>query len=196
MFQTNFSQLVELDEAELIFQQSSSSPSCTKSKMETHQRQINHESPICGRSSECTASSKNLTRLTHKTNQRSQLSSFVLFISVIIIVNLCPFDPQPELSEPKMSQQSSFDGSQVARITSNLQACLGSSVEFVALMFTSPIKLGQRNLRFTLAEAKVIGKMAKVWFIKKKIKKLSKKLKKHTIAVPVFTAIPIYEHSY
>lgn len=85
---------------------------------------------------------------------------------------------------------------QVHQALSSLLSHVQTSVNFMTLMFTNPIKLGQRNLRFTMAEAKVIGKMAKVWFIKKKIKKLSKKLKKHTIAVPVFTAIPIYEHSY
>lgn len=47
-----------------------------------------------------------------------------------------------------------------------------------------------------LVEGKIFKKVAKVLYIKKKIKKLGKKLKKHTIAVPVFTAIPIYEHSY
>ena len=46
------------------------------------------------------------------------------------------------------------------------------------------------------ADAKVLGKMAKVWYIKKKLKKVAKKLKKKTIALPVITAIPIYEHSY
>lgn len=74
----------------------------------------------------------------------------------------------------------------------NLRTCF----KFFELMFTNPIRLNRRRTRSIQAEARVLGKMAKVWYIKKKIKKLSKKLKKHTIAVPVFTAIPIYEHSY
>lgn len=86
--------------------------------------------------------------------------------------------------------------SKLSRFGSDLEQYLKSGLTFMQLMFTNPVKLGTRRLRVTLADAKVIGKMAKVWFIKKKIKKLSKKLKKHTIAVPVFTAIPIYEHSY
>ena len=73
-----------------------------------------------------------------------------------------------------------------------IQSCL----KFAKLMFSNPMRLGKRTMRYTQAEAKILGKMAKVWYIKKKVKKLGKKLKKHTIAVPVFTAIPIYEHSY
>lgn len=146
------------------------------------------------------SSSKNLIRLTSKSQSRNQLSSFVLFISVIIIVNLCPFEPQPERTSTDDPASTGMlrpnSAEQVHQALSSLLSHVQTSVNFMTLMFTNPIKLGQRNLRFTMAEAKVIGKMAKVWFIKKKIKKLSKKLKKHTIAVPVFTAIPIYEHSY
>lgn len=142
------------------------------------------------------------------------MSSFVLFLSVIILVNLCPFQSDFEPSSghqdeqqqqpvarmvtfeqnnrPKLASENLTFSRQYSHLLTHMEACL----EFVKLMFKNPMKLGKRTTRFTLAEARVLGKMAKVWYIKKKIKKLSKKLKKHTIAVPVFTAIPIYEHSY
>lgn len=169
-------------------------------------------------------------------NRKQQFSSLILFLSVIIIVNLSPFQSdlslfqQEEdtsksdliLSKSELNNDAQRDSSAIAKFMSsdhrqpqvavsdkqlggsyghflnsaaylaNLQSCL----KFIGLMFTNPIRLGKRTTRSIQAEAKVLGKMAKVWYIKKKIKKLSKKLKKHTIAVPVFTAIPIYEHSY
>lgn len=54
---------------------------------------------------------------------------------------------------------------------------LQTSFDFVRLMFSQPLRLNKRVTRCTQAEARVLGKMAKVWYIKKKIKKLSKKLK-------------------
>lgn len=136
-------------------------------------------------------------------NNRRQLPSLVLLLTVVVFVNLCAFhdDLASEDQPALVLSNSSATHNQIQKIklqdTSvskwiNLDECL----QFVKLMFSSPIKLGPRRIRFTQAEARMLGKMAKVWYIKKKIKKLSKKLKKHTIAVPVFTAIPIYEHSY
>ena len=140
-------------------------------------------------------------------NNRKQFSSFILFLSVIIIVNLCPFDsdlkeaPQQDATNvskylfhttAQQEQQSSNHLSLTSGYLEQMQRC----IRFVQLIFTNPIRLNQRTTRFFQADAKMLGKMAKMWYIKKKIKKLSKKLKKHTIAVPVFTAIPIYEHSY
>lgn len=159
------------------------------------------------------------------TNNRKQFSSLVLFVSVIIIVNLCPpFQPdlEPEVQKCLLKKGSNFVGvnnneasyceqqggetflsvwsDSINKLSetraSTLRYHLNTCLKFIRLMFTNPIKLGKRTVRYTVADAKVLGKMAKVWYIKKKIKKLSKKLKKHTIAVPVFTAIPIYEHSY
>lgn len=142
-----------------------------------------------------------------KTQQnRKQLSSFILFLSVIIFVNLCPFHPELELfnnnDDNNNNNYHHLNDSKHAALTTtqiiqntNLNSCF----EFIRLMFTNPINFNKRKgiRRGSIqAEARVIGKMAKMWYIKKKIKKLSKKLKKHTIAVPVFTAIPIYEHSY
>ena len=154
-----------------------------------------------------------------------QLSSFILFASVVILLNLCPpfnLDSDQALSHSKsaqhittlntgfsslestMSQLNNPSHSLTTRSQVNTQnkqhfectTYLDKCLEFVKLMFTNPMRMSKRTTRFSLAEARVLGKMAKVWYIKKKIKKLSKKLKKHTIAVPVFTAIPIYEHSY
>lgn len=157
-------------------------------------------------------------------NNKQQFSSLILFLSVIIIVNLSPFQSDLEIYQ-QPNDAATIDGSNMepiaeimpnehrhptaatskeqldsgylhqlssANYLKNLQACF----KFIELMFTNPIRLSRRQTRSIQAEAKVLGKMAKMWYIKKKIKKLSKKLKKHTIAVPVFTAIPIYEHSY
>lgn len=157
-------------------------------------------------------------------SNKQQFSSFILFLSVVIIVNLSPFQSDLELSQ-QPNDAARVDGSNMEPIAEimpnkqrhptvatsgeqhgsgylhqlssanylrNLQACF----KFIELMFTNPIRLSGRQTHSIQAEAKVLGKMAKMWYIKKKIKKLSKKLKKHTIAVPVFTAIPIYEHSY
>lgn len=154
--------------------------------------------------------------------RRQQFSSFIFFLSVIIIVNLSPFSTDLELFQdddttatttsqisltiptsnrneqnmliikPSVATEKQLDSSGYEAYLTQLRACL----KFIGLMFTNPIKLGRRTTGSIQAEAKVLGKMAKMWYIKKKIKKLSKKLKKHTIAVPVFTAIPIYEHSY
>lgn len=149
-------------------------------------------------------------------NNRKQFSSFVLFLSVIIIVNLCPFQPDIETcyptndsrnNEQQCSQQQNEAETFLALFSSSINKIgetktftyrhhMNNCFKFIRLMFTNPLRLGKRATRFTVADAKVLGKMAKMWYIKKKIKKLSKKLKKHTIAVPVFTAIPIYEHSY
>lgn len=182
-------------------------------------------------------------------SNKQQFSSLILFLCVIIIVNLSPFQSDLEIfhnednartttsqldhrastttgsiekkrdlvstnlkpnndRRPTVTTNLNGDGKQPVDFISgylysdysgianymmrNLQSCF----KFVELMFTNPMKLGVRQTRSIQAEAKVLGKMAKMWYIKKKIKKLSKKLKKHTIAVPVFTAIPIYEHSY
>jgi len=139
-------------------------------------------------------------------NNRNQFSSFILFLSVIILVNLCPFQPEfgaqnfgeqkfcPD--ETKVGPMGSVGSSAQRSTLQGYLAHLEDGLHFVRLIFTNPMRLSKRATRSTLAEAKVLGKMAKMWYIKKKIKKLSKKLKKHTIAVPVFTAIPIYEHSY
>lgn len=151
---------------------------------------------------------KNQSKATNKARKiaapagKSQLSSFILFASLIIMINLCPFQTDHQ------DQTLSTGGQNLPRSSGLLQhkqhydtsssslTYLRSSFEFVKLMFSQPLRLNKRVTRFTQAEARVLGKVAKVWYIKKKIKKLSKKLKKHTIAVPVFTAIPIYEHSY
>lgn len=151
----------------------------------------------------------------HNVNSRRQFSSFVLFLSVVVLVNLCPFHdefnyekshPQQTSSNLILPENDAVSSSQslnslLAQIRPpmNLNAYLvrlDVCLRFIKLMFSNPMKLGPKTVRFTQAEARMLGKMAKVWYIKKKIKKLSKKLKKHTIAVPVFTAIPIYEHSY
>lgn len=143
--------------------------------------------------------------------KHNQLSSFVLFLSVVILVNLCPFDSETNWFAAKFAhtnlmtanqKQTSDDAS--TQLNNFMRPPPGyvpgqfasSFVEVVRLVFTQPVRLSRRTTYSTFAEAKVLGKMAKMWYIKKKIKKLSKKLKKHTIAVPVFTAIPIYEHSY
>lgn len=166
--------------------------------------------------------SRNPVGKSHQTH-RKQLSSFILFISVVIFVNLCPFHPElslfdnaPESNIEELTNAISqaAGGKQIISVHSHggfqtttrpevthESSFLNRCLAFVKLMFTNPIKFNrQRSAHSTRgslqAEARVIGKMAKVWYIKKKIKKLSKKLKKHTIAVPVFTAIPIYEHSY
>jgi hypothetical protein len=139
---------------------------------------------------------------------KSQLSSFILFASLIILINLCPFQTDLDDASPghligKPAAFPAINEISLARLQQRTQFHAGSylsylraSLEFVRLMFSQSLRLNKRVTRHTLAEARVLGKMAKVWYIKKKIKKLSKKLKKHTIAVPVFTAIPIYEHSY
>lgn len=131
-----------------------------------------------------------------RTNLR-QLPSFLLFLSAIILLNLCPFQTElnpvhetNEDSQTLMSQHVKSTGFSAQLY--NLEAC----ANFVKLMFTNPLRLDRKATSFFVADAKVIGKMVKVLYIKKKIKKLGKKLKKHTIAVPVFTAIPIYEQSY
>lgn len=158
------------------------------------------------------------------TNNRKQFSSLILFVSVIIMVNLCPLQPDLEPESSCVLRERKYDngdnnnnnfqqycphrGETFLSVWSNsinklsetkastYRFYLDTCLKFIRLMFTNPMRLGKRTVRYTMAEAKVLGKMAKMWYIKKKIKKLSKKLKKHTIAVPVFTAIPIYEHSY
>ena len=146
----------------------------------------------------------------------TQFSSFVLFSLVVVLVNLCPYQSdnldveQLKTSTTTTTQLDSLISgtkSLIDRMTSATQKGQLSSpsflvrqiqtcFDFAKLMFSNPTRLSKRTTRFTLSEARILGKMAKVWYIKKKVKKLSKKLKKHTIAVPVFTAIPIYEHSY
>lgn len=124
-----------------------------------------------------------------------QFSSLLLFASLVLFLNLCP-PFQLDFDQPRTQQ---WPQARQLLAPSNQRACLSyfeSGLQFVRLIFTNPMRLEARASRFSLAEARMLGKMAKVWYIKKKIKKLSKKLKKHTIAVPVFTAIPIYEHSY
>lgn len=182
---------------------------------------IKTKSPECKKSPDlATISLKSLL----STNNRKQFSSLILFVTVIIIVNLCPFQPdiEPTATKCLLKNEASFGVKNSNEVVSTyceesetflsiwsdsinklsetrastLRYHLNTCFKFIALMFTNPIKLGKRTMRYTVADAKVLGKMAKVWYIKKKIKKLSKKLKKHTIAVPVFTAIPIYEHSY
>lgn len=136
---------------------------------------------------------------------RKQLSSFILFLSVIIFVNLCPFHPELELFNSNNNESTNVIQHKYSTTKHNYNIIgktdnyLNNCFEFIKLMFTNPVNFNKRHgiRRGSIqAEARVIGKMAKMWYIKKKIKKLSKKLKKHTIAVPVFTAIPIYEHSY
>lgn len=156
---------------------------------------------------------KGLSNSNAPVGRQQQLSSFVLFASVILFVNLCPPFQQDLPAKYTNDQDREFSKSAPATKTpSTEETLLGATsgrlppiaccswwqncLRFIRLVFTSPIKLGQRTTRYTQAEAAMLGKMAKVWYIKKKIKKLGKKLKKHTIAVPVFTAIPIYEHSY
>ena len=137
--------------------------------------------------------------------QRQQFSSALLFVAAIVLVNLLPF----EQDLPMGRSSSGLDSDKLEAALEKVGGAAGAAqpsperlnhiracIAFVKLMFTNPARLGGRAMRYTQAEARVLGKMAKVWYIKKKIKKLSKKLKKHTIAVPVFTAIPIYEHSY
>lgn len=164
-------------------------------------------------------------RTSDRKRQKSQFSSMLLFASVIVLVNLCPFEQDLHTNSSKginnnkdiiphqvdlllSSSQMSMENchlntakkqQQCTNETTNLMYIshqIEKFLKIVKLMFSNPIKMNQRVVRYTMAEARVLGKMAKVWYIKKKIKKLSKKLKKHTIAVPVFTAIPIYEHSY
>lgn len=137
-------------------------------------------------------SNKLATHTIISSSNRKQFSSFILFLSVIIIVNLCPFQHDFGNFEQKAQSFSTSKRSEHQSYIVHIERCY----EFVKLMFTNPIRMSGRTTRFMQADAKVLGKMAKMWYIKKKIKKLSKKLKKHTIAVPVFTAIPIYEHSY
>lgn len=152
-----------------------------------------------------TTSTKLILRRVVRFNQKSQFSSFVLFIFVIILINLCPPFQVPEVEHSvditsidrmaatelinTLSSQYNEQGTYLAE---QIESCL----RFIKLMFTNPMQLGQKTMRFTLAEAKVLGKIAKVMILKKKIKKFGKKLKKHTIAVPIFTAIPVYEHAY
>lgn len=206
-------------------------------------QQVAAASATSGRKHVQVASKQHTRGSSIKSSNKQQFSSLILFLSVIIIVNLSPFqsdldishndeverptsqlDRAPASTTGNIEQSNDLvsaistpnndgrptvthlnaDGKQFNRYRAyeyyfgstnyieNLQACL----KFVELMFTNPLKLGVRRTRSIQAEAKVLGKMAKMWYIKKKIKKLSKKLKKHTIAVPVFTAIPIYEHSY
>lgn len=149
----------------------------------------------------------------HQTTKtgKSQLSSFLLFASLIILINLCPFQSDfysdDVASRTTITRQagplsssvwptSGNNDKELQLTSSSYLTYLQTSLEFVKLVFRQPLRLNKRVTRCSQAEARVLGKMAKVWYIKKKIKKLSKKLKKHTIAVPVFTAIPIYEHSY
>lgn len=132
-------------------------------------------------------------------NSRKQLSSFILFLSVVIFVNLCPFHSDLDLFNSGSYVSRHGQGARLDEAPLNLSedaSYLGVCMRFMRLMFTNPVDFSKRSLKVYQADARVIGKMAKMWYIKKKIKKLSKKLKKHTIAVPVFTAIPIYEHSY
>lgn len=133
---------------------------------------------------------------------RKELSSFALFLSVVIFLNLCPFEQPASSNTLDRSGIATKQGHQYYEYVARQRdlGYLDATFSFVKLMFKNPIDLSvserTRPMRFMQADAKIIAKMAKMWYIKKKIKKFNKKLKKHTIAVPVITAIPIYEHSY
>lgn len=142
-------------------------------------------------------------------NRKQPFPSFVLLLTVVILFTLSPF--QLRLNNPELSNETQIVNQlsptsellNSERVTGSEEAPYHRSyfesyvIKFLQTMSwfkLNPIKFSCE--RFNQAEAKVLGKMAKMWYIKKKLKKLGKKLKKHTIAVPVFTAIPIYEHQY
>lgn len=117
----------------------------------------------------------------------------MLFASSVIILNLCTFEP--DLATYSIGQHVDQPAKSLGS-SEQLDSCL----TLIKRIFSNPLNIPQsrpaRHRRVFQADAKVLAKVAKMWYIKKKIKKLNKKLKKHTIAVPVITAIPIYEHSY
>lgn len=111
-----------------------------------------------------------------KEEQRRPISSVLIFFIATILINLSPF-------EDETAKRSIYE------ITTNNNNNCSSQLDGA-----KQNQNGHSLIMF--CEAKMLVKMAKMIYIKKKIKKLNKKLKKHTIAVPVITAIPIYEHSY
>lgn len=139
-----------------------------------------------------------LCRRANVTNYEKHSSSVVLFLSVILIFNLCSFRQDFELFEPPSESSPMMLASNESTIIkkSTYLVDIQSYINLVMSLYCKRIRSERETVRFTQVEALMLGKMAKVWYIKKKIKKLGKKLKKHTIALPVFTAIPIYEHSY
>lgn len=127
-----------------------------------------------------------------KSNSNSNsIPSFLILFAAAILINLCPFESN---NEPRQvakriridANNETFSPIEIGLISSGNEKLRDNNVELKYIM--------SKCIMFS--EAKMLIKMAKMIYIKKKIKKLNKKLKKHTIAVPVITAIPIYEHSY
>lgn len=118
--------------------------------------------------------------------------SYVILIFAAILINLCPFEPS-QITNYK--QESSFT-LMIRKLFKFDASNNNSSMAKQDVIEQQKEFIKRHQIVRLLGEAKMLAKMAKIWFIKKKIKKLNKKLKKHTIAVPVITAIPIYEHSY
>lgn len=137
----------------------------------------------------------------YKSNSRKQLSSFILFASTVIFLNLSPPQQSSDIVNNSHPQNLNHAQNELSRLElpDKQRDNIAYWLSFIEMIFNQPTKgsqlRGKRN-QIVLAEAKIIGKIAKMWYIKKKIRKFNKKLKKHTIAVPVITAIPIYEHSY
>lgn len=122
--------------------------------------------------------SQNINQINGTSNNRNQFSSFILFVTVIIIVNLCPFQSNltptngsgSDNDAPNKLLQGSMNHEQLsyqmasandcaltgnARYLSYIETCVG----FVRLMFTNPVRLGKRTTRFIQAEAKTLARM-------------------------------------
>lgn len=94
---------------------------------------------------------------------RKQLSSFIIFISAIIILNLCDFQTNIDVSDDKLNTDLHLKSMFKLRNRMSLFAdqyglkdyfkYLDTCVEFMRLMFTNPVRLGKRKIRYILAEA-------------------------------------------
>lgn len=116
---------------------------------------------------------------------RHRHPSFIVILLAILVFNLSPlfklkFSPQQQITR--------YPGR--VRLASHLlepiEATLRRIVVALELVEPSPLQV----------EALMLTDMARMWYIKKKIRKIGKKLRKSTIALPIFTTIPIHGHSY
>lgn len=119
--------------------------------------------------------------------------NFIFWLTTIVLLNLIPNNnnQNTQLSHLAKQQFNTCNGKDTTHISQSTHP-----MSLFDTLRQSINLISSRSSGITTVNAKVLGKMAKVWYIKKKLKKMAKKIKKHTIAVPVFTAIPIYEHSY
>lgn len=109
-------------------------------------------------------------------NSNLRLSSWMVLILAALLLNLMDFNANSRLENRNSNDFVSNSLINNEQLTNQLT--------------------NQRSSGFLLVEGRVVGRMARMWYIKKQLKKLNKKLKNTTITLPIITRIPVYDHSY